>query len=94
MKPANKSPAIKIRVTVNLDTLLFLIARKYTKGAVIKRSANTPFDNSLLLTVNFGKSVIKKQLKKIKKGIPKAIVQLGLFVVDIVIIKIFCFNGS
>ena len=33
--------------------------------------------------------LIKKQLRKIKKGITKAIVQLGLFVVDIVIIIMF-----
>jgi hypothetical protein len=42
-----------------------------------------------MFDVNFDESVINKQLMKIKKGIPKAIIQFGLFVVDIVIMILF-----
>ena len=86
MTPASRSPAIKILITVSLETLLFLIARKYTKGAVIKRSNNIPLDNNSLFTVNFDENVISKQIEKIKKGIPRAIVQFGLLVLDMVIL--------
>ena len=53
------------------------------------RSTNIPFDNNSLFAANFDENVINKQLIKIKKGIPKAIVQFGLFVLDIVMVIMF-----
>ena len=66
--------------------MLFLIARKYIKDAITIRSLSIAFDSKSLLALNFVVRVIKKQLKNIRIGIPKAIVQFGLFVVTIVMV--------
>ena len=58
------------------------------------RSSNIPFDNNSLFAANFAEYVINKQLKKIKKGIPKAIVQFGLFVLDIVMVIMFVLTAA
>ncbi|MEO8111504.1 MAG: hypothetical protein ABI594_15775 [Ginsengibacter sp.] len=93
IKPATNSPAIKTLETVNLEILLFLIARKYIKGAITRISISIAFDNKSLLVLNFVVRVIKKQLKNIIIGIPIATFQFGLFIIDVVIVITF-YNGS
>ena len=63
------------------------------RGATTSISKRIAFDNNKLFALNFAVSVIKKQPKNISKGIPKATIQFGFFVVIIVIVIMF-YTGS
>ena len=60
------------------DELIFSIDKT-------KPEIKIAFDNKVLFALNFEVSVMMKQAKNISRGIPKAKVQFGLLVVDIVI---------
>jgi hypothetical protein len=74
--PATSKQRINTLATVHFETVVFLITRKYNKGAVKRISARMAFERIVCLVTKTADCEMRKHAKNTNNGNPRARFQL------------------